>query len=1188
MHWFRRSLVLAVALAAGAAAYAQGRYIASLSAANPAAPTLTVLDENLQPIGTVGVPSGARQVLLSDDGAKLIVIADNPQSPVSFISIAGGALTQVRTTSLGSGSPVMARLSGDGAFVYVITKNPSLVYAVQVANEQVANAAIAVPGEPVDAELTNDGQYLLVLSAPNFLTPIRTADWQAQQVVSISGNFGDPRLALSVAPFGSVFVTGPNVLIEFRGLPPFDELARTSLAGGNLTHPGKLQFMPPLGTRAFAANRVQAGHSVGVFDFTLRSAGSPAGAYVAGAVAIGTTGNPFGTTPELVEPLIVTRDLRAIGLAPSVQQVFEFNYVPGGGVNVNDFRVNQIPLTAIQSIATSGEFPNQLYFYYLNAGGILSRFPLTGIGNIPSRNVPPGLLQWMAAPSSGTPGNLYGYGGGLTNVAPGATLRYYVRAIDTAGRPVKGRTVNFQALTAGVQLVQNTATTNRDGWAFVDVIAPATAGAFTVRATLGNLAPVEFNSAVAGQSGGGSGGGDGGGGAPAQPKLVKVSGDGQLTAFGGTSFPLVVRAVDAEGKPIAGKQVLFQTTTANLQFITSNQTTTDADGLAQVSFFYLGAIPLGESFVLATVEAVSDIGSVTFFITQYPSDQFGVPTVQLVKPEPSDKQVTVKLGKPTAEAIQFKIVSGGGPGRPLGVPIPKVGLKVTSENQNPAAGPVASCQEGIALSDNNGVVNCTLLATGKTGVTFLTADVGGTWTYPGITLIVEPGDPVPPVIVSGNNQSGKTGTTLPQRLVARIVDAGGNPLPGQQVVWSVSNPAALTLIDTISASNSNGEVSTRVQLGNVAGTFQVTVKAGDLEASFTVTVESTATTLRKISGDGQPVVPVNAPFPQPLVVQVVDAQNAPVAGVTVNWSIAGPATLSATATPTGADGRAQVTVTAGATAGSIIVSASVAGLTPVTFSLQSRVPGPAVTAESFRNYATGQAGVAPGNLVLLTGAGIAKNVTDLAVANIFFGRLPQDFRGLVVEFRSQGNSYYAPIYWIAREGQTETALIQVPYEISGPTVDVIVRVDGVSTTVNSVPVSPVSPGIIEDVIDGRRAAIVVRSDGLVATKAVPARRGETVRLYAIGLGQTQPKAETNRLGQVDQLVTGTVAVGIDNAGVEVIRAKMAENLIGIYEVIFKIPDDAQLGDRPLGLIVTAPDGTPFYAQGSIIPVGPAQ
>jgi uncharacterized protein (TIGR03437 family) len=242
----------------------------------------------------------------------------------------------------------------------------------------------------------------------------------------------------------------------------------------------------------------------------------------------------------------------------------------------------------------------------------------------------------------------------------------------------------------------------------------------------------------------------------------------------------------------------------------------------------------------------------------------------------------------------------------------------------------------------------------------------------------------------------------------------------------------------------------------------------------------------------------------------------------------------------------------------------------VTFTLQSRVPGPAVTADSFRNYATGQPGLAPGNLVLLTGAGIAKNVTDLAVANIFFGRLPQDFRGLVVEFRSQGNSYYAPIYWIAREGQTETALIQVPYEISGPAVDVIVRVDGVGTTVSNVPVSPVSPGIIEDMIDGRRAAIVVRSDGLVATKAVPARRGETVRLYAIGLGQTQPKAETNRLGQADQLVVGRVAVGIDNAGVEVIRAKMAENLIGIYEVIFKIPEDAQLGDRPLGLIVTAP------------------
>jgi uncharacterized protein (TIGR03437 family) len=1166
---------------------AQSRYIATLSAVNPSAPTLTLLTADLQPVGSVtGVPAGAKQVLISDQGDKLIVISENSQSPVSFIGVTGGGLSQVRTTALGSGTPVQGILSADGSLLYVVTRNPSLVYTVQVANEQVVNAALAVPGDAAEAELTVDGQYLLVLSMPNFLTPIRLSDWTAQAVVTIDGSFPNNNFSLSVAPFGRVFVTGPNVLIEFSALPPFNELARTSLAGGNLSHPGKLRFMPPAGVRAYTTNKVQSGHSIGVFDFTMRGPTTPAGTYMAGGVAIATTGNPFGNTPELVEPLFMIRELRAVGYAPAIQQVFDFNYVVGGGVSVNDFRVNQVPLTGIESIAVSNEFPNALYLYYVTSGGVLSRFPLSGIGSTPSRNVAPGKLVWLSPPSAGTPGNLYGYGGGQTGLAASSTLRYYVRAIDNTGQPLKGRTVNFQAVTSGAQVVQSSAVTNREGWAFVDVVAPSTAGDFTVQATLGNLPPVVFTSTVAAQQGGGGGGDTGG--PTNQPRLIKVSGDGQLTLYSGTSFPLVVKAVDADGNPIAGKQILWQTTTTNLNFVSNPRVETDSNGMAEVRFFFLGAIPLGEAFVQGTVEAVTDIGTVTFFITQYPADQFGAPSVQLLTPEPSNKSVEVKLGQPKAGAIRFQILSGGGPGRPLGVPIPKVGLRVSSENQDPANGPVASCAEGVALSDSDGIATCTLLAKGKPGVTLLTANVGEERDFGGILLTVVPGDPVPPVIVSGDKQSAKTGATLPNRLVARIVDAGGNPLPGTQVVWSVSNPSALTLIDTISTANSNGEVSTGVRLGNLAGTFQVTVKAGDLQATFTVTAESTATQLRKISGDGQPSAPINTPFAQPLVVELLNAQNAPVAGVQVNWTVTGPATLSASSTPTGADGRAQVTVTAGSTAGAITVTASVGSLTPVTFSLQSRLPGPGITASSFRNYATGQTGVAPGNLVLLTGAGIAKNVTSLAVANIFAGRLPQQFRGLVVEFRSGGTSQYAPIYWIVKDGSLEQALIQVPYEITGTAVDVNVTIDGASTLVTGVPVAPLSPGMIEDEIDGRRAAIVIRSDGLVVTKATPARRGETVRMYAIGLGQTDPLAETNRVGRPGQKVKATVAVGIDNAGVEVEEVKLAENLIGIYEVLFKIPADAQLGDRPLGLVAAPQNGQAYYGQPSVIAIGPAQ
>jgi uncharacterized protein (TIGR03437 family) len=652
---------------------------------------------------------------------------------------------------------------------------------------------------------------------------------------------------------------------------------------------------------------------------------------------------------------------------------------------------------------------------------------------------------------------------------------------------------------------------------------------------------------------------------------------------------LVVRAVDAEGKPSAGKQVQWQSTSVGLQFLSNSQTTTDSDGKAQVSIFFFGSIPFGESFLQGQVEAVSDIGNVTFYVTAYPTEQFGTPSTQLLKPDASNKVLEARLGKPLEAAIQYRIVSGGGQGRPFGIPIPKVGLEIRSENQDPSLGPVATCQEITALSNNDGVASCTLIATGKVGTTTLSATIGGIFSFGGFVLNVLPGDPVPPLIISGNNQSGKTGTTLPRVLVAQIVDAGGNPLPGTQVVWSASNPNALTLFDTVSTANSAGEVTTRVRLGNIAGTFQVTVRAGDLSATFTVTVESTATALQKVSGDNQTGIPIGTAFPAPLVVRVVDAQNNPLTGVPVSWSISGPGTLSANSTTTGTNGQTQVGVTAGSTPGTIIVTASVSGLSPVSFSLSSVIPGPSITASSFRNYATGAAGtVSPGLLVLLTGSGIAKNVPNLAVANIFAGRLPIELRGLVVEFRSAGNSYFAPIYWIAREGQTESALIQVPYEISGANVEARVSVDGITTSVN-LPVAALSPGIIEDTVDGRRAAIVIRSDGLLVTKATPARRGETVRMYAIGLGQATPLAETNRVGRPDQKVTATVAVGIDNAGVEVVDAKLAENLFGIYEIFFKIPEDATLGDRPLGLVAApASGGQAFYGQPSVIPIGPAQ
>ena len=130
--------------------------------------------------------------------------------------------------------------------------------------------------------------------------------------------------------------------------------------------------------------------------------------------------------------------------------------------------------------------------------------------------------------------------------------------------------------------------------------------------------------------------------------------------------------------------------------------------------------------------------------------------------------------------------------------------------------------------------------------------------------------------------------------------------------------------------------------------------------NFTINVVQTATQVRKPatgSGDNQTAF-TNANFPAALVVEVLDASNAPVLGSTVDFSVvSGPATLTSNASvQTSAAGRAQVTVRAGANTGPVTIRAVVGNLTPVTFTLNVQLPGPVISINSFRNAASGEFG----------------------------------------------------------------------------------------------------------------------------------------------------------------------------------------------------------------------------------------
>src|SRR4029077_20821654 len=140
----------------------------------------------------------------------------------------------------------------------------------------------------------------------------------------------------------------------------------------------------------------------------------------------------------------------------------------------------------------------------------------------------------------------------------------------------------------------------------------------------------------------------------------------------------------------------------------------------------------------------------------------------------------------------------------------------------------------------------------------------------------------------------------------------------------------------------------------------------------------------------------------------------------------------------------------------------------------------------------------------------------------------------------------------------EQITFQVPCEtaIAG-SVPIIVNVGGGTATVN-LPVQAATPGIFETVMsDGTRRAVTIRPDGSFVSLQNPARRGETIRVFVTGMGASLPALST-----ISYLLPGAassrlvqVIGGVNNAGTRGITARVAPNLIGVFEVNFQVPSD---------------------------------
>ncbi|MGA9625127.1 MAG: hypothetical protein WBL65_08355 [Bryobacteraceae bacterium] len=708
----------------------------------------------------------------------------------------------------------------------------------------------------------------------------------------------------------------------------------------------------------------------------------------------------------------------------------------------------------------------------------------------------------------------------------------------------------------------------------------------------------------------------------AAQNITIVSGDGQLVKPFQTFSPMWVLVTDSNGVPQANVTVTWNITGAssNALLLSGGTTITAFDGTTSNLFEYASFLSVG-SVNRNTVMASTTAGAVVFNLTEslLASNLSSYPAVSvgswgtLLPNLLAGQSLTGQAGSTGSTPLQIYVSapqSGG---------IGNVSLQLVNY-QDPSVGAVVNCagaaggEAHTVMTDPTGVATCSPVfgAVPGTGQFYLLVGAGGApqssdptvgppfanWAIGPLNLTVTAALPGLIRVTQGNFQSAAPGQALASALQVEVDTASGTPVAGQTVNWTVTPAGAASLSSNSTSTDVSGRAAVAATFAsNASGAVSIKATcpacpAGAQSVTFSATAVPIVTLsgLQIVSGNNQTSIE-NATFGLPLVVQVNASNGQGASNVGVQFSVTGPASLSSSTVTTDSNGRAQVSVTAGATAGTVTVTATVGSFTQ-SFSLTVMPPGPTLTASSFYNGADFKAGsISPCSIATIIAPGLAPGIQGVVTPGSLFGPLPYLLASDAVSF----NGTAAPIFNVANVSGQEQITVQVPCEVTpSSAVTVAVTVGTAPPDTVSVPVLAASPGIFQTAMpDGVSRAVIVRPDGSFVSLANPARRGETVRAYATGLGVTAPTVGTNAtaIPGADAIVQGILIMGVTNTigqaeGVRVSTARVAPDLIGVFEIPFQVPSDAATGNNvsfSIGVIPVG-SGTPIYSATAKIPI----
>jgi len=237
-----------------------------------------------------------------------------------------------------------------------------------------------------------------------------------------------------------------------------------------------------------------------------------------------------------------------------------------------------------------------------------------------------------------------------------------------------------------------------------------------------------------------------------------------------------------------------------------------------------------------------------------------------------------------------------------------------------------------------------------------------------------------------------------------------------------------------------------------------------------------------------------------------------------------------------------------------------AGLCPVLVAGaddNSKFPGPSYSPASIVNAATNLPNpLAPNTIATVYGANLSFSTRVVTPEDLRGGSLPSVLIGTGV--RVLVASIPASVYFVS---PTQINFL-IPSNLRAGLVDLQIVRDGRAGPIVQITLTSVAPALFQA---DTRTAVATMADGSVITWDAPARPGDFVVLYAVGLGPTVPDpgngqlpkgpAPIQRMADFHVLLDG---MAVDSRSVA--YAGVAPGFAGLYQVNLRLPES--LADGP--------------------------